>query len=286
MAKLILLALKVSVFLIVFCLGLNADAHDGTYLFRRPGQLLRSLLSMNIVMPAFALLVAAAFRLSPALEIALIALAISPVPPVLPRKIFKAGGGAPYAVGLLAASSLFAILFIPSVLSVFGRILGVPNRMSLGAVASLVLTTVLLPIGAGIATRSVAPDFADRIARPVSLLATVLLIVGVVPVLFTAWPAVVSIVGNGTIVAIVAFICVGIMSGELFGGPGIDDRAVLALSTASRHPGIAIAIARANYPALDQVSAAILLYLITSAVATIPYMLWSRRRASEISHPL
>src|SRR5690242_20321484 len=65
---LILLSAKASIFLIVFGLGLITSPQDTTYLFHRPGQLLRSLLAMNIIMPLVAAALAAAFHLNPAVK--------------------------------------------------------------------------------------------------------------------------------------------------------------------------------------------------------------------------
>jgi BASS family bile acid:Na+ symporter len=39
----------------LFAVGLRASLQDATYLFRRPGELVRALLAMNVVMPLFAL---------------------------------------------------------------------------------------------------------------------------------------------------------------------------------------------------------------------------------------
>ena len=49
-----------------------------------------------------AVALAVAFDFTPVVEVALLALAISPVPPLLPGKEFKAGGRASYTIGLLA----------------------------------------------------------------------------------------------------------------------------------------------------------------------------------------
>ena len=47
---------------------------------------------------------------------------------------------------------------------------------------------------------------------------------------------------------------------------------MLALSTASRHPGMAMAIAHAVAPADKTVPAAILLAFLVATLATIPYV--------------
>src|SRR5215510_14521258 len=109
LADLILLTIKVSIVLTVFALALKATPQDALYLFRRPRQLMRSVLSMNVVMPVFAAVFIRAFDfLHPAVKIALVALSVSPVPPILPRKELKAGAKASYTIGLLVGAALLA----------------------------------------------------------------------------------------------------------------------------------------------------------------------------------
>jgi BASS family bile acid:Na+ symporter len=278
LATLIPLVLQASIVLNVIGLGLNASPQDATALFRRPSQLLRSLCAMHVVMLACAAALAINFALHRAVKIALIALAVSPIPPLLPKKTLKAGGEASYTIGLLVAVALLAIVFVPVAVELLGRAFGTPTHMSLGAVARLVLLTVLVPLGVGMAIRSLAAAFAARIARSVSLVATVLLIASAFPILFTAWPTIVSLTGDGTMIALAAFVLVGLAGGHLLGGPDPEDRTVLALSTASRHPGVALAIAHASFPEQQLVLAAVLLYLLVSAIVSLPYLAWSQRR--------
>ena len=82
--------------------GMSATLRDVTYLVRERGLLFRSFLSMFVVMPVAVAFVAHVSNLPEAVKIALVALAIAPVPPILPRRELKAGGHAAYAVGLLA----------------------------------------------------------------------------------------------------------------------------------------------------------------------------------------
>ena len=130
--------------------------------------------------------------------------------------------------------------------------------MSPATVAEFVLLTVIAPLAAGMVARRAVPGFTERMAKPVSMVATGLLLAVVVPILFTAWSAIVSLIGNGTVLAIAAFIIAGLAAGHLLGGPDPEDRTVLAFSTAFRHPGIAIAIAGVNFPGQKLVTAAVL----------------------------
>src|SRR4051812_45235301 len=90
---LVMFAVKASLALTVFATGLSARRGDGTWLFRHPALLARSIFSMNVILPLMAVGVAIAFSLNHAVKIALVALAISPVPPILPVKMIRAGGG-------------------------------------------------------------------------------------------------------------------------------------------------------------------------------------------------
>jgi BASS family bile acid:Na+ symporter len=207
--QLISLAIQVSMAMIVFCVALEATPHDVTSLLRRPGLLARSLLAMYVIMPVIAAALAANFGFHRALEIAIVALAVSPVPPILPSKEFKAGGSGSYVIGLLVLSALLAIVFVPLALEVLGRLFDRQAHMPMGAVARVVATSVLLPLAAGVIVRRFAPAFTARIARPLSIAGTVLLVAAFLPVLVKEWPALVAQIGDFTLLAIVVFVLAG-----------------------------------------------------------------------------
>ena len=273
------LLLKASIALTVVTFGLRATPGDATSLLRDPARLARSMLAVVLLMPLFAIALAVLFDLHPAVKIALVALAVSPVPPLVPKKVFKAGGDATYMIGLLVAASVLSIVTIPVAMEVLQRAFAVPLAMPAGAIALLVVTSVLAPLALGIAIRRFAPTFAQRVAGPVALVATVLLVVGVLPILLKAVPVAMSLIGNGTLLAMVAFVVVAIAAGHLLGGPRPDERTVLAVATASRHPGVAMAIAHANFPDQRMVAAAVVLYLLVGGVLSALYLKWTARRA-------
>ena len=94
-----------------------------------------------------------------------------------------------------------------------------------------------------------------------------------------------SLIGNGTITVMIVLAVVGLASGHLLGGPDPDDRVVLALASATRHPGIAIAIAQANFPDQKLAPAAIVLYMLVSAIASAPYLKWTARHRPPVPLP-
>lgn len=274
--QLMLLGIQTSIFLTVFGYGLQASTDDVVFLLRRPFVLARSLVAMFVIMPIVAVAITAILDLQDAVEISLVALAISPVPPLLPRRQVKGGGRSAYALGLMTTAALLCIGYIPLALYLVGRFFNEPFAISPGAVARLALLTVLVPLAVGMAFRAVAGSLADRVQRPVALIAIVLLGIGALGILVGALPAIIALVDSGTILVIVAFVAIGLAVGHVLGGRDREDQIVLAISTASRHPAIALAIARATYPQENLVIGAVLLYLLLNAVVSIPYVKWRR----------
>jgi BASS family bile acid:Na+ symporter len=270
--QLIPLGIQLSIALIVFGVALEADFNDLTYLLRHPGLLVRSLLAMFVVMPVLAVALAVTFDLTPLVEVALIAFALSPVPPLLPKKQIKAGGAPSYVVGLLAIASLVAVAYVPAAVELLERIFGRPLHVPATAVAKLVAVQILVPLVAGVVVARLAPSFAQRAAKPISVVATLLLVAAKVPILVIEWPLIAALIGNYSIVAITLFSLVGLAVGHALGGPQAEERTVLALSTSTRHPGIAIAVA-ANVADKEPLLGAMLLVLLVSAVVTLPYVM-------------
>jgi bile acid:Na+ symporter, BASS family len=274
---LVRLAVVLSIMLIVFGFALKSTWRDATSLFRSPKSLLRALLSMNVLLPLFAASMAAVFDLRPAIAIGLVTLAVSPVPPFLPGKQLKLVTHGTYVFGLLGATSLLAIVLAPLTVALLGFVFSRRLIVSPWVIARVVALSVLLPFSMGIIVRRLSVRFAERASPLAGKLGTLLLVVAAVPVLITLGPAMMSLIGDGTVAAIVAFTLVGLAVGHLFGGPDPDDRTALALATATRHPGVALAIAAGTFPDQKLVAPAMLLYVLIGAIASTPYIVWRRR---------
>ena len=247
-AKLLGLGINLSMALMVFGVALSAGREDLHRAFQKPGLLLRSLAAMFVVMPVVAVLIAKNLDLNHALLVALLLLALSPVPPVLPTKQIKAGGSTSFVLGLLVIAALAAIVVAPAGVELIGRLFGRRLDVPYWAVIRPVAISVLLPVVLGIVVARAAPAFAARAVGPVSKAAGILLLVSFLPVLWVAWGAISAQMTNYTVVAIVAFVAIGLLAGHVLGGPEPGDRTALALATATRHPGVAIAVVHAIEP--------------------------------------
>jgi BASS family bile acid:Na+ symporter len=275
--ELIPILLQASMALIVFAVALGATTPVIQDLRRKPGLILRSLIAMNVIMPLFAIALARLFRFDPSVEVAIVTLALSPVPPILPRKESKAGGTTSYILGLLGLASLVSIAYVPLAVHIIGTYLGRPMNVTGTIVAKAVLISVLAPLIAGLIVVRLAPSIAPRIAPPLERLGGMLLVIACVPIVIRMWPAMVALIGNFTLVAIALFVLGGLVVGHMLGGPDPNDRTVLALSNATRHPGVAIGIAHAAGSDEPNVVAAVFLCLLVAIVVCAPYTQWRRR---------
>jgi BASS family bile acid:Na+ symporter len=276
------LLLNASILLLVFALGLQATFADAGSLLRNflrsPNWLLRALVSMYIVVPAAALGLALAFDLPPGLRTGLLAVAIAPIPPILPGKQLKFGGGRAYVFGLLVAVSLSSIVVIPLMVLLLDLIFARHTIFGPASVLQVVGLSILLPLAAGLATRQWLPGLAERIAPWISRIGTVALVAGVVPILVAAWPRIAPLWGQGALVVTIALAAVAISAGHWLGGSDPGVRATLAIASAMRHPGVALALVARHGVDEPRGVAMVLLYLLVATVLTTLYGLWCSRR--------
>jgi BASS family bile acid:Na+ symporter len=190
-----------------------------------------------------------------------------------------------YAIGLLMFAALLALVAIPVTIVLIGRAFGRTVDLPMASIAQILAMSVVVPLIAGVIVRTISPSFGARFAKPISMIATVLILLGFVPVLIMSWPAIVARIGDFTLVAVVLFTLVGLGVGHLMGGPAEEDRTVLALSTASRHPGVALAIAGAVAEDKAAVSAAVLLAFLVGTIVTVPYVKWRQRSVGHAVAP-
>jgi len=274
--QIIMLTLQLSILCTVLGFGLNATLADMLYLARRPRLLMRSLLAVFVLMPLVVVGLDAAFDFRRPVEILLVALSISPLPPLLPRKEAGAAGQVSYGLGLVALLAIVSIVVVPLSLRVLQIAFDKQLTVSTAAVAGVVVKSTLAPLLVGVAIRRFLPSIAQRIEKPVRLIGNVLLPAAVLVLVAGSLSAIWTAVGDGTVLAMAIVTVAGLAIGHFLGGPEPDHSVVLALSTSCRHPAIALTIAAASYPN-HPFGGMILLYLLVNALVAIPYLKWQKR---------
>lgn len=263
---------------LVFALGLNAQPSDVTFLWRQPGLLLRSLLAMDVVVPVAAVFLILAFHPPRVVAIGILAMSIAPGAPFAPQKELKLGGRLPYVYSLLVTVSLLAVVTIPFSLDSLGTVFSSDKDgwVTPFQVAKVVVVSLVLPLGLGLLVRQVLPGVAARIAKPLSIAANLVIGAIFLLILVKTLPAIFRLGGTAFLVMALLTL-VTLACGHLLGGPNPEDRTALATASSLRHPGLALLIAKVDFPG-EPVAAVVLGYILVAMVASIPYTAWQKRR--------
>jgi len=275
LATAILAAANVSLALSVLCVGLRASPQEARYLPRHRGMLFRSLLATSVLTPLFALWAALVFELRQPVGVALVALALSPLPSFLPTRTMKLGGDTEFSLSLCVVSDLLAVGLIPMSVLLLASVFS-PPHIGPGVVAGLLATSVLLPLLAGAGVRRLAVNTANRVVKPITIASTAILGIALAAMLPGSWAALPQVVDQDTFIAVVLMTLVGLGVGHACGGPARSDRTALAIATTERHPALAIAVGTIAFPN-DHVAGAVILFsLLVGTIATMAYMSLSR----------
>ncbi len=265
---------------LVLAVGLNSSPGDLRYVLVRPKALVRAILAVLVIPPIAAGVLLPTLPLPTAVKAAVMLMAISPVPPLVPGKELAVGGRKAYAYGLYVAMALLTVVSVPAVLAIVARIFDRDVTIPWAAITRTVLIGVLIPLAIGCAIRRLAPTLAERSWRLVYRLSLALVLLAFAPVLVIAWPSVIEQIGNGAVAVIALVTLIALAGGHLLGGPALGDRATLAVASSVRHPGIAVMIAGAS--GMDRsVTAAVLLFLLVGLVVSLPYTVWVKRRGAR-----
>jgi bile acid:Na+ symporter, BASS family len=269
----LLLVLKLSVVALILAIGLGSTPADLAYLWRRPRQLVRSLLAMYVAVPLAAVVMARTLPLPVAVKTAILVLAISAGAPLLPRKLMKLGREG-YVFSLVVTSSLLAVVAVPAWLQVLGTLFGREADLDPGAVAVVIAKAFLAPLALGMLLRWPLSSVAERLSEWLLGAAGATLTASGLGLLLLHGRALVA-VGLVPLLALVATTLVALAIGHAFGGPDPDDRTALAVSCATRHVGIAM-LAASTVPG-PRIALLVLAYVLASAVVSIPYLSWRQK---------
>jgi BASS family bile acid:Na+ symporter len=264
----------VTLFTVMFSVGIGIAPSELRWVWRRPGPMLRGLVAVLIAVPAVALALTRLFDLPRLVEVGIVLMAISPGAPVALRRSLDAGGHPAFAPSLQIAVVVLAVVSVPLSIAALNHLYAGKASIAPWAVAKQVFVAQLLPLGLGMAARHFKQNAVTRLDPTLRRLASALLIATVALMLANLWGPTVG--AGGRVLAAIALTTVASLSvGHLFGGPEPAMRTAVAISSAARNPGLALLVATQNQ-APPAVVATILAYLVVSVFTIGPYVAWRR----------
>jgi len=276
------LLIPLTLFTIMFALGVGLKGEGLATLRRRPALFLRVVIGSCLLVPLVALLLLhlpLSQSLSAPARFAIALMAISPSAPLLLRKAGRQGGDRELAATLQVLAALVAIVSIPLMADVFRAAFSVSDWDIVPAqVAPQVAKAQVLPLLLGLALRHWWPVLADRIVAPLQRIADLLLLLLTGLVLAVAGRQLVPfLLANALALPFMAVMVLASLAiGLLLAGPAPQERITTSLVTSMRNPGLALLFASLYGQGLQGVKLGILAYLLITVILSIPFLRWRR----------
>lgn len=183
------LAAPVALGVVMLSLGLSLRLIDFRRVLQYPRAMVVALGFQVLMLPLICFLLVLLFRLPPELAVGMMLLAASPGGPIANVFSHLADGDLALNISLTALNSVLSIVTLPLVvmaaLAYFmddGRV--VPPQF---AKVMQVFAVILLPVAIGMLIRAVRPGLAERLGKPVKLLAVIFLLIVALMAVQMAW---------------------------------------------------------------------------------------------------
>ena len=281
------LLISLALFFIMVSLGLNLPSLQFDLLKHRPALLVRVLLATCVVLPLAALLLLRTpigQGLSPAVSTAVMLMAICPSAPMIALKSRKLAENPELATRLQFWSACAAIISVPLWVSQLPTeasevIWSIPSK----EVAYQVLTVQLIPLLVGASLRRWCSEWSERWNPVIQKGANILLLVLLALILIVALPKVTPMLIGNLRGALLMFILtwIGLGLGFIVAGDDSNERSTLPLVLSMRNPGLALLIVQRMAPDALDLKAAVVGYVVVTAIGSAPFMKWRQTNASQ-----
>jgi BASS family bile acid:Na+ symporter len=268
-------------------IGLRQGPGDLARLFGQPLLLLRSLLSVLVIVPLAAAVLVATLPVPPEVALGLVLLAAAPGAPLTTRRSQMAGADDGYVSALQLTLAALAVVFMPAAIAAFGTVLdpSVPIPAP-GKVAGQIATVTVLPLALGWLFASFAPGVlrrhAPRLSRLSKLLFVAFALVVLLALAFVPDLRAKLLIGWPGAAALAAMAAVALAAGHLLGGPRADRRGGLATASVARNLGLALFVAESAPETVDAIPT-ILSYALLGILLALPYSLWIKGRVAAVT---
>ena len=266
----------VTVFAVMFVIGLMLGRAQVAAVARRPMALAAVIFAAVVVVPALAVLGLRAFAINGPVAVGIVLMVISPGAPVALRRALDAGGSREFAPALHVAIVVLAVLTVPMTVAILDWIFAADFVVTPWHIGRQVFFAQLVPLALGASLRAVRPAFAARMEAPLGRVGNGLLLALAILVLVDL-PSIVAVVGWTPTIAGVTVTLGALLVGSGFAWRDPDVRPVAAIASAMRNPGLALVIATVNR-APPEVTSAVIGYALGLGVTVVAYLHWHKGR--------
>jgi predicted Na+-dependent transporter len=273
---------SLTLFTIMFALGLGLQLDAIGPLRHRPALVIRVLFGSCVLVPLVGLVLMKlplSFALSNSARFGIALMAACPSAPLTLRKAGKTGGDHQLAALLQASAAVAAIVSIPLLADLFQASFGI-DGWDIGPreVALQVGKAQVLPLLAGLLLRRWKPEWVARLEGPLDKLANGLLLLLIVLVLIKAGPLLLPFVASNWLALgfMAVMVAAALAIGYVMAGPEPRERTTVALVMSMRNPGLALLFATNYGTGMPGLKLAVLAYLLVTVLLSIPFLRWQK----------
>jgi BASS family bile acid:Na+ symporter len=272
---------SITLFEMMAAVGLGVRLADPVRVATNWGLVARAALANYVCVPAATVGLLLLFGAQPMAAAGFLILAVCPGAPYAPPFAAVAKGNVAVAAGLMLLLAGSSAILAPVLLHyLLPLVAGNESpRVDATRIAGTLLLTQVLPLCVGVAVRQARPLLADRLQPPANLAGKVLNLAALGLILVTQF-RLFGEIGLRSFAGMLALLVATCAAGWLLGGPGADNRMVLALTTSLRNVGVGLVIATGAFAGTPAVAATIVYGLFEVVGSLLLALGWARRGAA------
>jgi BASS family bile acid:Na+ symporter len=250
-------------------MGLKVKVEEVAASIRKLRLVVAGLVANYVLVPAVTIALLYLFGTDVMVSVGFLILAVCPGAPVGPPFAATAKGDTTYATGQTVMLAAMSALLSPVLLgALLPRLLPASElHIDYAAIIGTLLVSQMLPLGIGLGIHHYAPKLAGKVAKPLGLVANILLMGAVVLMLVNEFESLAAIRPRGWL-GMLLLLSASLGIGWTFGGPGRRTRKALAVITASRNAAVALVIVSNNFAGTAAVTA-VIAFALVSILATL-----------------
>ena len=274
-------SIYVFMFLASLCIGLSATVRDIANVLQDRVRTRRALMANLLIPPIVAVALGFVFPLEPSAQTMLLLIAFAPGGINAVQFSTKVPGELANAGAILVLLSAISFVTAPIAAVLLLRDQGGAISLPFAEISTRIALLFLLPAVIGMCLRKASNHMADKLYKPAMLVSLLAFIASVV--LSTgARQEGLDQFGSGATLAFLAFVLILMAVGWAFGGPGIEGRQVLSVSTNLRNVGLVYVLVD-GCCADNGIAAAVLgmmaLMILPNLLLTIGCAVWRKKHS-------
>jgi BASS family bile acid:Na+ symporter len=232
---------------------------------RRPRLVALGVIANYALIPAVTVALILLFHANSPVSVGFLILAVCPGAPLGPPITGIARGDVPWAVGIMLILSGLSAFVSPALLEVLLNRVSPNTELKinyLDIIQTLVIIQ-LLPLALGLWIRHRSPRLTHWIARPIGLLANVLLVALIALIIMAQYETLAEIRLRGW-AGMCLLLIASLAIGWICGGTDLETRKAMALTTATRNAAVGLVIVTSNFAGSPAVTAVVAYGLIST----------------------